>query len=68
MKTPKDRARHPNRRYNPHDEAPEGWYNLTPETMDEMDKAAEKAHLDMADDAGTVNLLDKSTWTDTPPF
>lgn len=46
--------------------APEGWFTQTPETMDEIDKAAEKAHLDMQDDAGTVNLLDSSTYGEAP--
>lgn len=46
--------------------APEGWFTQTPETMDEIDKAAEKAHLDMKDDSGTVNVLDSSTYGDAP--
>jgi hypothetical protein len=68
MKNPKDKTNNKNRRYNFHDEAPEGWYNLTPETMDEMSQEAEKSKYNMEDDSGTVNLLDKSTWTDKPPF
>jgi hypothetical protein len=46
--------------------APEGWHDLTPETMDEIDKAAEKAHLDMKADTGTVNVLDSSTYGNAP--
>jgi hypothetical protein len=33
-----------------------------------MDKSAEKAHLDMETDSDSVNLLDKGTWKNKPPF
>lgn len=48
------------------DQAPEGFYNQTPETLDEIDRMAESAHLNMKDD-GKENLLDKSTYS-KPPF
>ena len=47
--------------------APEGWFTQTPETMDEIDRAAEAAHKTMKDTGGSENLLDKSTQS-KPPF
>lgn len=64
MSAPKDRAHHPKRKVDPREDAPEGWYDLTPEQMDEMDREAEKAHQGMS---GEVNLLDKNTYG-KPPF
>ena len=49
------------------DQAPEGWFTHTPESLDEMDKQAEAAHEKMSGMSGTVNLLDSSTYG-TPPF
>lgn len=48
--------------------APEGWHDLTPEAMDEIDRTAEKAHHDMEKDSDSVNLLDTGTWKNKPPF
>ena len=49
------------------DNAPEGWFNHTPESLDEMDKQAESAHEKMSGISDTVNVLDSSTYG-TPPF
>ena len=49
------------------DQAPEGWFTHTPESLDEMDKQAESAHEKMSGMSDTVNLLDSSTYG-KPPF
>ena len=49
------------------DHAPEGFYNHTSESLDEMDKLAEAAHEKMSENSDTVNLLDNKTYG-KPPF
>ncbi len=49
------------------DHAPEGFYDHTSESLDEMDKQAETAHEKMSENSDTVNLLDSKTYG-KPPF
>ena len=67
MSMPKDRAKHAKRVVDPRDHAPEGWNDLTPEQMDEMDKQAESGHESMNHAEGTENLFDKASQS-KPPF
>lgn len=49
------------------EDAPEGWFTHTPETLDEMDRLAESGHESMKHQEGKENLLDKSSQS-KPPF